>query len=259
MIKLSYPQLAVRGGRQLPKWQIRWPWRCFSWWWLGYKAVWLSWLCRTLPLLRQQSDLLAINASRLRKSMRAWWRLQGLFTASSCLRPCNEERGTLINISDPSSWHVSFLSARKQASKKGGGIKIPLHFHLSIVTCESVTHDPVSEWRCGMAALKSRRLPKGKVHPKRKILSSFTLNFSSVEFKRRYFEKVLFCPSNGSQWSSELLPTLLKISSFVTFRFGTKWGWVNHDRILIFGGVNYPFKECPFQMAGVGFCPALIT
>lgn len=121
IIKLSYPQLAVRGGRQLPKRQIKRPWRCFSWCWLdvGYKAVWLSLLVRTLPLLRQRSDQLAMNASRLKKSMLAWWRLQGLFTASSCLRPCNEERGTLINISDPSSWHVSFHSARKQASKKG--------------------------------------------------------------------------------------------------------------------------------------------
>lgn len=74
----------------------------------------------------------------------------------------------------------------------------------------------------------SGRLLKRIVHPK--FFSSF-INPHFVpnpyEYKRRYFEKmsqVLLCPHSGSQWSSGLLSTLLKIYFFVSYRFGTKWG-----------------------------------
>ncbi len=105
---------------------------------------------------------------------------------------------------------------------------------------------------------------KGIVHPKMKILSSFThpqvvpnLNecLCSAEHKGRYSEecgkqsssgapltsRVFFFPTmqvNGApkqpdyKLSSKYLPLC---SAEQRYRSGTTWGWVNDDRIFIFG------------------------
>ncbi len=107
---------------------------------------------------------------------------------------------------------------------------------------------------------------KGIVHPKMKILSSFThpqvvLNLyeclCSAEHKGRYSEEcgkqsssgapltsiVFFFPTmkvNGApkqpdyKLSSKYLP-LCSAEQRHSYRFGTTWGWVNDDRIFIFG------------------------
>ncbi len=107
---------------------------------------------------------------------------------------------------------------------------------------------------------------KGIVHPKMKILSSFTLPqlvpnlyecVCSAEHKGRYSEEcgkqsssgapltsiVFFFPTmevNGApkqpgyKLSSKYLP-LCSAEQTHSYRFGTSWGWVNDDRIFIFG------------------------
>ncbi len=103
---------------------------------------------------------------------------------------------------------------------------------------------------------------KGTVHPKMKILSSFTHPqvvpnlyefLCSAEHKGRYFEERLFwgtidfhCTKkntmevNGAPellcfpHSSKYLP-LCSAEQRNSYRFGTTWGWVNDDIIFIFG------------------------
>ncbi len=107
---------------------------------------------------------------------------------------------------------------------------------------------------------------KGIVHPKMKILSSFTHPqlvpnlyecLCSAEHKGRYSEEcgkqsssgapltsiVFFFPTmevNGApkqpgyKLSSKYLP-LCSAEQRNSYRFGTTWGWVNDDRIFIFG------------------------
>ncbi len=107
---------------------------------------------------------------------------------------------------------------------------------------------------------------KGTVHPKMKILSSFTHPqvvpnlyecLCSAEHKGRYSEEcgkqsssgapltsiVFFSPTmevNGApkqpdyKLSSKYLP-LCSAEQINSYRFGTTWGWVNDDRIFIFG------------------------
>ncbi len=103
---------------------------------------------------------------------------------------------------------------------------------------------------------------KGIVHPKMKILSSFTHPqvvpnlyefLCSAEHKGRYSEEcgkqsssvapltsIVFFFYYRSQWCPKTawLQTFFKISSAEqrnSYRFGTTWGWVNDDRIFIFG------------------------
>ncbi len=100
---------------------------------------------------------------------------------------------------------------------------------------------------------------KGIVHPKMKILSSFTHPqvvpnlyecLYSAEHKGRYSELFwyseifsIFFPTmevNGApkqpgyKLSSKYLP-LCSAEQRHSYRFGTTWGWVNDDRIFIFG------------------------
>ncbi len=107
---------------------------------------------------------------------------------------------------------------------------------------------------------------KGLVHPKMKMLSSFTHPqvvpnlyecLCSDEHKGRYSEEcgkqsgsgapltsiVCFFPTMevigapkqpGYKLSSEYLPLCLAEHRHL-YRFGTTWGWVNYDRIFIFG------------------------
>ncbi len=107
---------------------------------------------------------------------------------------------------------------------------------------------------------------KGIVHPKMKILSWFTRHhvvpnlyecICSAEHKERNSDEcgkqsssgapltsiVFFFPTmkvNGApkqpgyKLSSEYLP-LCSAEQRNSDRFGTTWGWVNHDRIFIFG------------------------
>ncbi len=106
---------------------------------------------------------------------------------------------------------------------------------------------------------------KGIVHPKMKILSSFTHPqvvpnlyecVCSAEHKGRYSEEcgkqsssgapltsIVFFPTmevNGApkqpgyKLSSKYLP-LCSAEQRNSYRFGTTWGWVNDDRIFIFG------------------------
>ncbi len=104
---------------------------------------------------------------------------------------------------------------------------------------------------------------KGIVHPKIKIRSSFTHPqvvpnlygcLCSAEHKGRYSEECGNQSSSGapltidfsyygSQWcpktigyklSSKYLP-LCSAEQRHSYRFGTTWGWVNDDRIFIFG------------------------
>ncbi len=107
---------------------------------------------------------------------------------------------------------------------------------------------------------------KGIVHPKMKILSAFTHPqvvpnlyefLCSAEHKGRYSEEcgkrsnsgapltsiVFFFPTmevNGApkqpgyKLSSKYLP-LCSAEQRKSYRFGTTWGWVNDDRIFIFG------------------------
>ncbi len=107
---------------------------------------------------------------------------------------------------------------------------------------------------------------KGIVHPKMKILSSFTHPqvvpnlyecLCSAEHKGRYSEEcgkqsssgapltsIVFFPPTmevngapkqpGYKLSSEYLP-LCSAEQRNSYRFGTTWGWVNDDRIFIFG------------------------
>ncbi len=107
---------------------------------------------------------------------------------------------------------------------------------------------------------------KGIVHPKVKILSSFTYPqvvpnlyecLCSAEHKGRYSEEcgkqsssgapltsiVFIFPTmevngapkqSGYKLSSKYLP-LCSAEQRNSYRFGTTWGWVNDDRICIFG------------------------
>ncbi len=104
---------------------------------------------------------------------------------------------------------------------------------------------------------------KGIVHPKIKILSSLTHPrvvtnlyefICSAEHKGRYFEESLYGGTidfhsrrkkntmevNGAPellcfpHSSEYLP-LCSAEQTHSYRFGSTWGWVNDDRIFIFG------------------------
>ncbi len=98
---------------------------------------------------------------------------------------------------------------------------------------------------------------KGIVHPKMTILSSFThpqvvpnlyTFICSAEHKRRCSEECgkqssIFFPTmevNGAPerlcfpHSSEHLP-LCSAEQINVYRLGTTWGWVNDDRIVIFG------------------------
>ncbi len=112
---------------------------------------------------------------------------------------------------------------------------------------------------------------KGIVHPKMKILSSFTHPqlvpnlyecLCSAEHKGRYSEEcgnravlghhwLFFFPNmevNGApkqpgyKLSSKYLP-LCSAEQRHSYRFGTTWGWVNDDRILIFGW-TIPLNLC---------------
>ncbi len=97
---------------------------------------------------------------------------------------------------------------------------------------------------------------KGIVHPKMKIMSSFTHPqvvpnlyecVCSAEHKGRYSEEwgkqsSIFSPTmevNGApkqpdyKLSSEYLPLCSEQTH--SYRFGSTWGWVNDDRIFIFG------------------------
>ncbi len=111
-----------------------------------------------------------------------------------------------------------------------------------------------------------KKLLKGRVHPKIKILSSFTRPqvvpnlyecLCSAEHKGRYFWRKFVTSCLGHHWlpivgkkntmevngapRTALFPTFFRISSFVfsrtrhSYRFGTTWGRVNDDRIFIFG------------------------
>ncbi len=114
--------------------------------------------------------------------------------------------------------------------------------------------------------LSSDEFVKGIVHPKMKILSSFTHPqvvpdlyecLCSAEHKGRYSEEcgkqsssgapltsiVYFFPTmevNGApkqpgyKLSSKYLP-LCSAEQRHSYRSGTTWGWVNDDRIFIFG------------------------
>ncbi len=118
---------------------------------------------------------------------------------------------------------------------------------------------------------------KGIVHPKMNILSSFThpqvvLNLyecvCSAEHRGRYPEECGKQSSSGApltsiiyffltmevngapkqpdyKLSSKYLP-LFSAEQRHSYRFGTTWGWVNDDRILIFW-VNYPFNNRPWS------------
>ncbi len=110
---------------------------------------------------------------------------------------------------------------------------------------------------------------KGIVHPKMNILSSFTQSqvvpnlyecLCSAEHKGRYSEEcgkqsssgapltsiVFFFPTmevNGApkqpayKLYSKYFP-LCSAEQINSYRFGTTWGWVNDDRILIFGELS---------------------
>ncbi len=109
------------------------------------------------------------------------------------------------------------------------------------------------------------KLLKGIIHPKMKILSSFTHPqvvpnlyecLCSAEHKGRYSEECgkrqfwgtidfhsIFFPTmevNGApkqpvyKLSSKYLP-LCSAEQRNSYRFGPTWGWVNDDRIFIFG------------------------
>ncbi len=107
---------------------------------------------------------------------------------------------------------------------------------------------------------------KGIVHPKMKILSSFTHPqvvpnlyecLCSAEHKGRYSEECGKQSSSGAPLTSIVLffPTMevngapkqpgYKLSSkyLPSYRFGTTWGWVNDDRIFIFGW-TIPLSNC---------------
>ncbi len=112
---------------------------------------------------------------------------------------------------------------------------------------------------------------KGIVHPKMKIISSFTHPqvvpnlyecLCSAEHKGRYSEEcgkqsssgapltsiVYFFLVNGApkqlsyKLSSKCLPLCLA-EQRNSYRFGTTWGWVNDDRIFIFGW-TIPLMSC---------------
>ncbi len=114
---------------------------------------------------------------------------------------------------------------------------------------------------------KHAKILKGIVHPKMKILSSFTHPqvvpnlyecLCSAEHKGRYSEECGKQSSSGApltSFHSICFPTMevngatkqpgYKLSSKYlplcsaeqrnSYRFGTTWGWVNDDRIFIFG------------------------
>ncbi len=99
---------------------------------------------------------------------------------------------------------------------------------------------------------------KGIVHPKNKILSSFTPPrvvpnlyecICSDECKGRYSEEwgkqssfeFLFCPKTACyKLSSKYLP-LCSAEQIHSYKFGIPWGGANDDRIFFFL-VNYSFK-----------------
>ncbi len=115
---------------------------------------------------------------------------------------------------------------------------------------------------------------KGIVHPKMTILSSFTHPhvvpnlyecLCSAEHKGIYSEEcgkqsssgapltsIVFifptmevnCAPKQSDYklSSEYLP-LCSVEQRHSYRFGTTWGWVNDDRIFIFGW-TIPLRSC---------------
>jgi len=104
---------------------------------------------------------------------------------------------------------------------------------------------------------------KGIVHPKMKILSSFTYPqvvanlyefLYSAEHKWRYFEEWLepnscLAPLTSivekkKYYGSQLCQSSIRSSKYLHLcsaeernskRFATAWGWVNDDRIFIFG------------------------
>ncbi len=106
---------------------------------------------------------------------------------------------------------------------------------------------------------------KGTVHPKYFILSSFTQPqvvpnlyefLCSAEHKGRYFEESLLSGCFGAPLTSivgqkmplkSMVPQSCSVSLILqnifllcseqidSYRFGTTWGWVNDDRIFIFG------------------------
>ncbi len=115
---------------------------------------------------------------------------------------------------------------------------------------------------------------KGIVHPKMKILSSFIHPqvvpnlyecLCSAEHKGRYSEE---CGKQSSFWgtidfhsivnnsmevngapkqpgyklSSKYLPLCLAEQRH-SYRFGTTWGWINDDRIFIFGWTTFTFSR----------------
>ncbi len=113
---------------------------------------------------------------------------------------------------------------------------------------------------------KTENVVKGIFHPKMKILSSFIHPqvvpnlyecLCSAEHKGRYSEEcgkqsssgapltsIVFCfptmevngapKQPGYKLSSTYLP-LCSAEQRHSYRFGTTWGWVNDDRIFIFG------------------------
>ncbi len=135
---------------------------------------------------------------------------------------------------------------------------------------------------------KNQNVLKGIVHPKMKILSSFTHPqvvpnlfecVCSAEHKGRYSEEwgkqsssgapltyiVFFFPTmevNGApkqpdyKLSSEYLP-LCSAEQRHSYRFGTTWGWVNDDRIFIFVW-TIPLGQGSPSLVLEGRCPCRV-
>ncbi len=156
------------------------------------------------------------------------------------------------------SWILDFLTGRSQVVRMGNNTSSPLILNtgapqgcvLSPLLYSLYTHDCTHHRQDYF----NSRLLKGIVYPKMKIRSSFTHPqvvpnlyefLCSAEHKGRYFEESLSSGCFGepltsivgkqilwNQWCSRT--TLFPIFPH-SYRFGNTWGWVNDDRIFIFG------------------------
>ncbi len=69
-------------------------------------------------------------------------------------------------------------------------------------------------------------------------------NMQAIDFHRwkKYYESQWLPPAVWLQHSSEY-PFLCSADEKNSYRCGTTWGWVNNDRIFIFGW-TIPLREC---------------
>lgn len=119
-----------------------------------------------------------------------------------------------------------------------GGIKIPLHFHLSAMTWPLT---PYQSRAVGWCLSRLESWLKGYSTQK----CRFWIVYSTSCCSKPFFPFI--------QWISMVTKTIF------LFCKRMKVTQVCKDLSFIFGGWTIPLSSVPFKMAGVGFCPALIT